>query len=91
MTIELALTKCGLDNGITNHSSHVVTPYSTYCSGSIYTPKQKSGEIKKIRRKEKERGERDYLNWQYSLVNFHTVFNVPFAYSISSTLNVATP
>ena len=34
MTLELALTECGLDKGIANHSSDVVAPNSTY-RGSI--------------------------------------------------------
>ena len=72
MTLELTLTKCGLDNGITSHPCDVLAPYSTYCSGSIFLNKREGKEIK-IRRKEGERGERDYINWQYSLVNFHTV------------------
>ena len=39
VTLELALTECGLDKGITNHSSDVVAPYSTY-SGSILLNKR---------------------------------------------------
>ena len=40
VTLEFALTECGLDNGITNHSSDVVAPYSTYCSGFILINKR---------------------------------------------------
>ena len=69
MTLELTLTKCGLDNGVTSHLCDVVAPYSTYCSGSIFLNRRAGKEIK-IRRKESES---DYINWQYSLVDFHTV------------------
>ena len=90
VTLELVLTECRLVNGITNNSLDVVAPYSTYCSGSILQNKR-VGKKKKIRRKERERGKTDYINWQNSLVNFHAVFNITFAYSISSILNIGTP
>ena len=40
VTLELALTECGLDNGITNHSSEVVAPYSIYYGDSILLNKK---------------------------------------------------
>ena len=72
MTLELTLTKCGLDNDVTSHLCDVVAPYSTHCSGSIFLNRRAGKEIK-IRRRKRERRERDYINWQYSLVDFHTI------------------
>ena len=72
MNLELTLTKCGLDNGVTRHLCDVVAAYSTHCSGSIFLNRI-AGKEMKIRRRRRERRERDYINWQYSLVTFHAI------------------
>ena len=72
MTLEFTLTKCGLDSGVTSHLCDIAAPYSAHCSGSIFL-NRRVGKGIKISRKKRERREGDHINWQYSLLDFHTI------------------